>query len=142
MATFKAVPLDMISAPNYWAPFADGRWTVTDPNATTLWLQLQISDALGSRRYMVATGGTLSVIFQRADSFTTNQGVLSQTSQGISVSGAVNANDRSLFSVALTQQQVQGIVSGTVKFSLTEGSSTTTWVQDYLLSKSLTRPGF
>jgi hypothetical protein len=145
MATFKVVPIDMISAPNYWAPLTEARWTITDPNAVTLSLQLEISDSLGERRYILATGGTLTAIFQRADAYSSSNspaGSLVQTSQTISISCVVNANDRSLFTLPMTQQQVQGVVSGTVKFSMVESGVTTIWNQNYLLVKKLTGPGF
>lgn len=139
---FKAVPLDMISAPNYFAPLAEPRWTIIDPNAVTLWFQLQVSDTLGDRRYMVAGGATMQVTFQRADQISTTQGLLTNTSQSVVLSATPHANDRSLFSMALTSQQVQTIVSGTVKFKLTESGLDTTWVQDHMLKKMLTNPGF
>lgn len=140
--TFKAVPLDMISAPNYFAPLAEPRWTILDPNAVTLWFQLYIEDTLGTRRYITASGATMTVAFQRADAFALSQNQLTQTAQGLSLPATAHANDRSLFSLALTSQSVQTIVSGTVKFTLVESSVTTTWVQNHALSKKLTAPGF
>lgn len=139
---FKSVPLDMISAPNYFAPLADGRWTVTSPNAVTLWFQLQIEDALGSRRYMTAVGSTLTVTFQRADSYVSNGGPLSTSAQSVAVTATPHANDRSLYSMALTTQNIQLLVSGAVKYRLVEGANDTTWLQDYGIQKKLTNPGF
>lgn len=139
---FKSIPLEMITAPNYFAALADGRWTVTSPNAVTLWFQLNIEDALGSRRYMTAVGATLTVTFQRADQFTSSGGVLSQAAQSVVLSAVPHANDRSLFSMALTTQNVQLLVSGAVKYRLVEGANDTTWLQDYGIQKKLTNPGF
>lgn len=138
---FKAVPIDMITAPNYFAPLSESRWTIIDPNAVTLWFQLQIEDSLGTRRYMVASGATMTVAFQRADSFTLSQNALAQAAQGLSLPATANANDRSLFSLALTSQSVQTIVSGTVKFTLVESGVTTAWTQNHFLSKKLTAQG-
>jgi hypothetical protein len=143
MATFKAIPVDMISAPNFWAPIDEGRWTITDPNAVTLWFQLQISDSLGDRRYLLGSGGTMTAIFQRADAYNVQiPGGLTQTSQTITISCPVNANDRSLFTLPMTTQQVQGVVSGTVKFTMVESGVSTSWVQNYLIVKKLTSAGF
>ena len=143
MATFKVIPIDMISSPNYWAPLSEARWAITDPNAVTLNFQLEITDSLGERRYMLGSGGTLTAIFQRADAYSTIQpGSLVQTSQTISISCVVNSGDRSLFALPMTQQQVQGVISGTIKFSMVESGVTTVWNQSYLLVKKLTGPGF
>jgi hypothetical protein len=142
MATFKAIPLDMISAPNYFAPLEPSSWNIVSPNTQTLWFGLQVEDSLGARRYMVATGASLTVTFQRADSFTTSQGKLTQTSQGIDKLASAHANDRSLFSFSLTSQDVGSIVGGTVKFKLIEGATETIWLQNYLITKQLTSPGF
>ena len=139
---YKAIPLDMIAPPNYYAPLADGRWVITSPNAVTLWFGLQIEDSLGARRYMVATGATMTVTFQRADQFTSSQSILTQTAQSVTLTATVNANDRSLFSMNLTTQNIQTLVSGTVKCRLVEAGVDTTWLQDYGISKKLTNPGF
>jgi len=125
--SFQVKPLDMILAPNYFAPLSDGRWMITDPNATTLWFQLEILDSLGPRRYLTGVGATLTATFMRMDALASNLGILT--------------TDASLFSLALTTQQIQNIVSGTVQFALTEGAVVTTWNQNYLIQKTLTNPG-
>ena len=139
---FNSVPLDMITAPNYYAALPDGRWTVTSPSAATLWFQLQIVDALGTRRYIVGTGATLTVTFQRADILAQGQTALGATAQSVVVSAIPHSNDRSLFSMTLTTQNVQTLVSGAVKYRLVEGANDTTWLQDYGVQKRVTSPGF
>lgn len=141
---FKVIPIDMITPPNYYALGSEPRWTIIDPNPTVLWMQLMIVDALGERRYITATGATLNLTFQRADTFSTKATppTLVQTAAGLTLPSTVNANDKSLFSLSLTTQSVQTIVSGSVKFTFTEGSSTNTWVQNHMISKQLTAPGF
>lgn len=139
--SFQVIPLDMVLAPNYFAPLGDVRWLITDPNPTTLWFQLGILDALGLRRYITAVGATLTATFMRMDALTSSLGILTSTPQTVAVNATVFATDASLFSLALTTQQIQNIVSGTIQFSLTEGAVVTTWNQNWLIQKSLTNPG-
>lgn len=144
--SFKVTPLDMITAPNYWAAMKNGRWDVIDPNAVTLWFQLGVSDALGDRRYVSAAGAVMEVTFQRADLIQTGSGgllpvKLTNTAQSVVKTATPHALDRSLYSMALTALDIQTVVAGTVKFKLTESGVVTTWVQNYLLTKSLTAPG-
>jgi len=139
---FKVIPIDMISAPNFWAPLPEPRWTVYEPNASTLWMQLMIDDSLGERRYIAAGGAALTVTFQKADSLASTQGKLVYTPQSIDALGAFNANDRSLVSITLTADQVKTLVSGTVKFKLLEGVTNTTWVQNHCITKKSASPGF
>jgi hypothetical protein len=139
---FKVTPIEMITAPNYWAPIPEPRWTVYDPNASVLWGLLVISDSLGERRYIAASGATITATFQKADSLASTSGKLVYTAQSIDILGAFNANDRSLFSITLTADQTKAVVSGTIKFKLIEGSSNTTWVQNHALTKKSANPGF
>lgn len=130
----KVSAVNMVSEPNYF--FLQPNWSIVGGNATTLWLQLQISDELGTRRYVPQAGATLQVQFPRARS-TSNL----EVSQTISKAGAVNTDDRSLWKITLTSSDTQGIISGTVKFTLTEGSSSQTFVQNYFIKRTLTGAG-
>lgn len=143
---FKAVPIDVISAPNVFSELQDGAWIITSPNAQTLWFRLDTIDSLGQRPYIAGVGGafTLNVIFQRADTFTINSSNLNQldsSANTITKPATANVNNGSLFSFQLTSTDVAGILSGTVKFTLAE-VVTTTWVQNWALSVKLTDPGF
>ena len=143
--TFIATPIEMISAPNFFSVLKDNRWLVTDPNAQTLWFQLEIIDSLGQRRYVPSVGSTLSVIFQRADEFSTDgssRGRLQNQVRTVTKVATANVSDASLFSIALTTTDITGIVSGSVKFTFTEAAVPTTWVQNFFIRKSLTAPGF
>jgi hypothetical protein len=143
--TFIATPIEMISAPNFFSELKDNRWMVTDPNAQTLWFQLEIIDNLGQRRYIPAGGSTMSVVFQRADEFSTDnstRGRLQNQVRTVTKAATANVSDASLFSISLTTADITGIVSGTVKFTLTEAAVPTTWVQNFFIRKSLTAPGF
>lgn len=139
---FFAQPIEVITAPNFFSPI--GNWTVTVPNPVTLWFTLMISDNLGDRRYMAAAGATLSVIFQRADLITNtvSSGIPSNTAQSITKTASFHANDRSLLSFALTADETTKILSGTVKFQMIENAVTNVWVQNHLISRKLTSPGF
>ena len=142
---FQAIPLDVITAPNFWTELPDNRWVITDPNAQALWFHLHIEDSLGSRSYIPAAGSTMSVIFQRADAFAVD-GIrlnrLQHETQTVTKAGVVNADDRSLWSISMTSADITGVVSGTVKFELTESGTTTTWIQNYFLKKTMTEAGF
>jgi hypothetical protein len=139
---FKVTPIEMITAPNYWAPISEPRWTVYDPNASVLWGLLVISDSLGERRYVAASGANITATFQKADNLASTSGKLVYTAQSIDILGAFNANDRSLFSITLTADQTKAVISGTIKFKFIEGSNNTTWVQNHALTKKSANPGF
>jgi hypothetical protein len=146
--SFKAVPLDMISAPNFFSPLADNRWVITSPNAQTLWLQLSISDSLGDRRYIPANGSVLEATFHRSDLLSipmttpfVTSGLLNSTARSIVKICAANANDKSLYSIAMSSADIQGIVSGATKFKLTESTVVTEWLFDWSIVKKLTSPG-
>lgn len=153
MATFKAVPLEMITAPNYFSALPNNRWSVTPGNGGTFWFQLQISDNLGDRRYIPAVGAALEVNFQRADSVSmqwnynstsTINGLtpqLSTTPQSVVKAVTFNGSDRSLASIVLTPADSLGVVSGTILFKLTENGVPTTWIQNWLLVVNKTSPG-
>ncbi|MEM4379317.1 MAG: hypothetical protein QXL01_01340 [Thermoplasmatales archaeon] len=142
MAEFKAIPLDMISAPNSYSVLPGGIWEVTSPNAQTLWFQLQIIDSLGARRYVAASGATITATFRRMDLISSLNGSINQTNRDVVKTAVFHANDRSLLSISMTSQDIQNIVSGGVLFSFTEGANTSKWIQDWLLKKKLTDPGF
>jgi hypothetical protein len=146
MATYKIIPLEMISAPNYFSALPNNRWTVTGGNPATLWFQLQISDNLGDRRYIPAVGATLEVTFQRSDSvsmgFNTSYPTqLSTTPQSIIKPATFNASDRSLGSFVLTPVDASNIVSGSLLFKFTESGVVNQWVQNWSIYKKLVTPG-
>ena len=147
MANFKVQPIEVIAAPNFYAPLVDNRWEITNPNAQTLWFQLQISDSLGTRRYMLASGGTLEVTFQRSDliaagGLTGFPSQITNTARSVIKTAVPHANDRSLFSIAMTTQDIQGIVTGSTKYKMVESGVETVWLFDWSVRKKLTNPGF
>jgi hypothetical protein len=140
---YKAVPLDVISAPNFYSPLSGGRWELTGDNAVTIWFQLMIEDSLGSRRYIAASGSGMQLVFKRSDLVSLgNLNKLTQTPRNVTKTATKNSNDASLYSCNLAQSDVQGIVSGAIQFTLTEGSTVTTWLQDFAVRKTLTSAGF
>lgn len=139
--TFKAVPLDMINEINYFSEMDS--WEIIGNNAIDLWFQLRIVDGLGERRYMTADSDTLTAVFQRADRIESlgTRRILTNTSQSVSKTATVHADDASLFKIELTSQDVQNIVSGTIKFTFEETSKTSEWLMNWAVSKQLTEPG-
>jgi len=142
--TLKAVPIEMLSAPNFYSALPNGRWEITSPNAQDLWFQLWVVDSMGSRPYVPAIGSSMSVTFQRSDLIAL-QGVPSQltnSSQSVVKTAMIDSNNRSLMKLVMTSQNIQDIVSGTTKFTLTEGAVTTTFLANWSVFKKLTNPGF
>ena len=140
---FKAVPLNMIQAPNYYKELKDNRWSITAPNAQSFWLQLNLTDELGQRRYIPSAGSSLQVEFQRSGEFSlqSNRKMMVDT-RTIIKNASVNADDKSLWSFNLSESEIQGVVSGTVKFTLIESGANKVWVQNYFLKKDSTEAGF
>lgn len=143
MSKFIAIPIEMISAPNYYAVLKPAHWTVMHSNAITLWFRLEISDSVGQRPYIPSSGSIMKVEFQRADLYgTDSQRLLTSTAQSIEKTANMNSDNRSLMSVNITASDSEKIVGGTVKFTLTEGSQTSTWVFNYAIKKEKTEAGF
>jgi hypothetical protein len=141
--SFKAVPLDMINEINYFSTME--QWEIVGNQAVDLWFQLRIVDGMGERRYMTQANDTIEVVFQRADRIETlgARRVLTNTDQNVTKPATPHADDASLFKIALTSQDVQNIVSGTMKFTLTEDatSKVSQWLQNWAINKKLTEPG-
>lgn len=148
MTSYKIVPLDMIDAPNDFGVLPDTQWPIVGNNPLVLWFQFRKVDMLGERRYLVAGGGSVQLAFLRAD--TPGQPANLQTNsmftpvsqvQTVTVVAVPYAGDQSLYSINLTSQQTQLIISGTVQVSLTEAGVTTVWNQNYLVKKTLALAG-
>jgi hypothetical protein len=136
--TISAQPIDMINSPNVYKEMDS--WHITDGNTKTLWLQLVTNDSLGKRRYIPSAGSSLHVIFDRRPDLQSQQrGKLQQTVRTIDKIATLS-ND--MYYVALTVADSVAILSGTVRFTLTEGGQTKTWVQNWLLTKELTEAGY
>ena len=129
-------PVDMMCAPNVFAAIPE--WKVTQGTAETLWLQLLITDAFGSRRYIPTAGSTLKLVFMRA-----RKCVLGSidTSQTFEVIGTTIADDRSLWSFPLTADNVNLLISGTVKLVLVSGTTTYTINKAFAIKKTLVSGG-
>ena len=145
---FKAIPIEVLSSHNYYSPLPNGAWVITDPNQTSLSFRLDIDDALGQRPYVASSGSLISVIFQRASAIsliqspTNSFSIQQEESQTVTKTASMDTNNPSIWSFSLTSQDVSAILSGTVKFTLTESSSSTTWLQNWAIQKELTSKGF
>ena len=129
-------PIDMLSAPNDFTTAT--QWNLQQGTAETLWLRLTISDQLGERRYIPASGATASLKFMRIRSSVVGQLDAVQT---FSVSATANSDDRSLWSCPLTAAQVALVTSGTVQMVLTIGTTVYTVNKAYAVKKTLTNAG-
>lgn len=138
MITIK--PIEMVSAPNFWAPSGKDYWTVTANVPVTLHGVLEITDSLGTRPYTPVAGATLSALFQRGDQI--GHVTPNQSPQSITKAAALDANSRSLVSIALTAQDATTIVGGTIVFTLTETGVSKRWTQNWAIKKLNTTPGF
>jgi hypothetical protein len=134
----KVIPVNMVAAPNSWAPTKDTFWSVTDAIAVDLWGLLTISDTLGIRPYVPIAGSVLSAVFQRGDY------IGSTNSQNLTVNktAVMNSDFRSLVKIPITSDEATKIISGTVVFTLAEGSSVKKWGQNWSVKKLNTSAGF
>lgn len=139
-------PIDMTLEPNFYAPTGKQYWTVTGGVATDLWGVLQISDNLGTRPYIPAVGATLTALFQRGEligvmtvgvppTATPNNNTVNKTC-------VLSAQNRSLLKMSLTSQEATNITSGSVVFTLTEGTTVNKWVMNWGMKKLNTTAGF
>lgn len=130
------VPVDMIKSPNDWSVLS--KWSVLQGTAETLYLQLQVSDALGTRRYIPATGTTVTMTFTRARASTLGQ---TDTAQTFTVNCTAVTEDKSMWYAALTATQINTLISGTVKVVVTEGTTVYTLNKAYAIQKTSTGSG-
>jgi hypothetical protein len=135
---FKVVPINMVLAPNHWVPSKDAFWTVTGGQAIDLWGELVISDSLGDRPYVPASGASLTATFQRGDF------IGSTTNKMLTVTKPcqLDTSFRALFKIQVSAQDATNIISGTVIFDLTEGGSSSRWTASWLVKKLNTSAGF
>lgn len=137
-------PLNMIQAPNYYSEIAEGKgFNIIDNNSTTIWFALKISDDLGNRRFIPATGSVLQVEFPRMPIHTTTTASTTptKTPQSVIKNATQDANDKALYKIDLSATETQTIRAGTVKVTLTQGANVSTWVENYIVQKTLTKPG-
>ena len=130
----QVVAIDMINTPNFFKQAVE--WQVTSGNTASLWFQLQTVDSIGTRRYIPSAGALVKVEFMRARST-----AVGQAAQTFQKTAAQDANDKSMFRIDLSAADTQNLISGTVKFLITEGANTTTVQQPYFIKKTLTGPG-
>lgn len=138
MMLLKLIPVNVISAPNFWSATKESFWTVTANQPNDLWGLLTIVDSLGSRAYVPALGSTLQILFQRGDY------IGSITNQNLSVTktAAMDTNNRALMKIGLIAQEATNIISGTAVFTLTEGAVVQKWTQNWAIKKINTSAGF
>jgi hypothetical protein len=128
----------MILPPNNWAPTKDTFWPVTANQAIDLWGILQINDAIGLRPYVPASGASLSAVFQRGDF------IGSVTSQNLTVTktASLDPNFRALAKISLTAAEASNVTSGTIVFTLTEGTAVQQWTANWSIKKLNCSAGF
>lgn len=137
MYYFSVKPLDLFDEPNDIAPLE--YWEVTQDSPVRLSFQVMVSDSLPIRRFMVPTGQGIKVKFMRAKVAKLGQ---SSTSQTFEVQATPVAMDRSIWSVNLTAEQVNTLVSGTVQFNIYNGTTLVQTINSpYMVKKILTGAG-
>jgi hypothetical protein len=130
----KSQPIEMITSPNFFKIIPE--WNIIGGNSSSIWFQLQVVDSLGTRRWLPATGAVMKLEFMRARST-----AVGQTTQTFQKTAAQDAADKSMFRVDLSAADTQMIISGSVKFLLTEGAATTTFQESFILKRTLTGAG-
>jgi hypothetical protein len=137
MYYFGVKPLDLFDEPNDIAELE--YWEVTQDSPTRLSFQIQISDTLPKRRFMVPTGQTVKAKFQRAKVAKLGQ---TSTSQTFEVAATPMAMDRSIWTINLTAEQVNLLVSGTVQFNIYNGATLVQTINSpYIIKKIMTGAG-
>lgn len=136
--SIKIIPINMISSPNSWVATKDTFWTVTDAMAIDLWGQLVTVDAIGTRPYIPALGAGLQAVFQRGDYI----GSINNQNLTVTKAAAIDPNFRAMVKIALTAPDATNVISGTIVFTLTEGSVVHKWAQGWSVKKLNTSAGF
>jgi hypothetical protein len=137
MYYFQVKPLDLFDEPNDIAPLE--YWEVTQDSPVKLTFQLLVSDALPLRRFMVPTGQVVKAKFQRAKVAKLGQTAASQTFE---VQAIPMAMDRSIWTLNMTAEQINLLVSGTVQFNVYNGNTVVQTINaPYMIKKILTGAG-
>jgi len=125
-------PINMMAPPNFYAEVPE--FNITQNQATTLWVQVSLTDALGTRRRIPAAGATYKLRFPRA-----RQAIVGSATQGadqtFDVTGTLLSDDRSMASFALTADQTKLVFPGNVLLVITEGVNVTTITKPLVLKK-------
>jgi len=127
----------LVLAPNSWAPTGQSYWIITAGVACELAALLTIQDSLGTRPYTPASGATLQAVFQRGDSIGGNTTTLTVTK-----TAAIDVNNRSLSKISISAADADKIISGTIVWTLTEGTAVNRWTQNWAVKKLNTTAGF
>lgn len=127
-------PIEMISSPNFFSEAIE--WSVVASSTGSFWFQIKVKDNLSIRRWIPAAGASIKVEFMRARSVAINQ-----PSQTFSKTAVQDLQDKSLWRVDLTQQDTSLLISGTVRFILTEGSVVNVITQPYFVTKTMIGAG-
>ena len=138
MVLLKVVPINMITAPNFWSVSKETSWSITAGQATDLWGLLTVVDSLGTRPYVPALGSSLQALFQRGDYI----GSITNQQLSVTKTAVMDTNFRALVKFAIVAQEATNIVSGTVVFTLTEGAAVNKWGANWAIKKINTTAGF
>ena len=138
--TITVQPIQLYCSPNDFAPFPAGQpWEVTPKSAISLSFQFSTTDTLGTRRYLVPAGRTVSVKFMRAKVMKLGQ---PDTAQTFSVPATPMTEDRSIWTINLTADQASMVASGTVVFEIYQGATLVQTIQkNYMVKKIAIGPG-
>lgn len=134
----KMIPINLITAPNFWSVSKETFWSITSGQATELWGLLTIVDSLGTRPYVPALGSSLQALFQRGDYI----GSVSNQQLSVTKSAAMDVNFRAVMKFVIAAPEATNIVSGTAVFTLTEGATINKWGQNWSIKKINTSAGF
>lgn len=138
MTILKVIPINMITTPNFWSATKDSFWVVTAATAIDLWGQITVVDALGPRPYVPANGSVLQAVFQRGDYI----GNINNQNLTVTKTCILDSNFRAMAKISLTADEATNIISGTIVFTLTEGTLVNKWTQNWSCKKLNTSAGF
>ena len=139
--SFSLLPIEVVSAPNFYSPVASGTFDLISSIPATLNFLLMINDNLGPRPYFAAMAATLTLTFARMNQFAPGRVNPIETPQSLTKTATRNVQNPALYSLTLTTQDVQAIRSGSLTFTLVENGVATTTTTNWAVTKKLTDPG-
>ena len=136
MTTYSVQPLNYINE-NLFTEIPN--WEIPHGQACTLYFQLMIDDALGTRRFLPPVSSQVKLQF-----ISSRPPTVGSASTNISKFAAqiLPSADKSLYQVVLMPTETSKIITGGVQLIVTINGSEMTFSQPYMVKKLRSEPGF
>jgi hypothetical protein len=122
---------------NDFAPLEE--WQIQNGVAAVIHFMLVKTDSLGTRRFVTPPGTTVQLAFMKSRPAT-----LGGTSQSVTKNAtqSVPADDKSIYQVALTAEETQNVLSGSIQLIITSGGAASKYKIPYAVKKMHGEPGY